>query len=216
MTAGQITLQVSPGTYAGFQTSPSMVANWRIVGNPKDPTACKILANSVADKNVRGCVSGGGVVRIEGFSFQTYYENIAASGGSLYAASCILQVPQNAAAVGAYGDSLFLEGNITINGTGPSVFSISDRGLIRLGYKDAVNYTPVKIYYNNVGVDRNFSVRTLGNLLIYPSACSFEGSITGYRYVVEANGVIFTNGAGPNFIPGSSAGVVNTGGQVIY
>ena len=216
MTSAQITIQVSPGTYAGFQTSPSTVANWRIVGNPKDPAACKILANSVADKNVRGCVSGGGVVRIEGFSFQTYYENIAASGGSLYAANCILQVPSNAAAVGAYGDSLYLEENITVNGTGPSVFSISDRGLMRLGFNDAVNYKPVEICYNNVAVDRNFSVRAAGNLLIYPSACSFKGSVTGYRYVVESNGVIFTNGAGPNLIPGSAAGVVNTGGQVIY
>lgn len=47
------------------------------------------------------------------------------------------------------------------------------------------------------------------------SACTFAGATnpTAIRYLVSLNGVVNTNGGGPNFLPGSVAGVANTGGQ---
>lgn len=42
---------------------------------------------------------------------------------------------------------------------------------------------------------------------------TYSGSATGKRYNVNLNGVIFTNGAGVNYLPGSIAGTTATGGQ---
>jgi hypothetical protein len=42
---------------------------------------------------------------------------------------------------------------------------------------------------------------------------TFVGSATGPRYQVSLNGVIQTNGAGPNYLPGNSAGSYTTGGE---
>lgn len=40
-------------------------------------------------------------------------------------------------------------------------------------------------------------------------------SVSGPRYVANHNGVLFTNGGGANYFPGSSAGVVSTGGLYV-
>jgi hypothetical protein len=41
------------------------------------------------------------------------------------------------------------------------------------------------------------------------------GTVTGQRYNVAANGVIFTNGGGANYLPGNAAGASATGGQYL-
>lgn len=41
------------------------------------------------------------------------------------------------------------------------------------------------------------------------------GSVTGTRYRVKSNAVIFTNGGGANYFPGNASGVSETGGQYI-
>jgi hypothetical protein len=43
-------------------------------------------------------------------------------------------------------------------------------------------------------------------------APSFSGSATGTRYTVNANSLIFTSGAGANFLPGNAAGTATNGG----
>jgi hypothetical protein len=50
---------------------------------------------------------------------------------------------------------------------------------------------------------------------IEAGGASFSGSATGPRYLANDCGVINTNGGGPTFFPGSSAGSVLTGGQYI-
>jgi hypothetical protein len=45
------------------------------------------------------------------------------------------------------------------------------------------------------------------------SGTVFAGTATGQRYGVWYNGVINTNGGGPNFFPGTVAGTVTSGGQ---
>lgn len=39
--------------------------------------------------------------------------------------------------------------------------------------------------------------------------------VTGPRYDIRGNGVLFTNGGGASFLPGSSAGVTSAGGQAL-
>lgn len=41
----------------------------------------------------------------------------------------------------------------------------------------------------------------------------FTGGATGYRYAAQFNGTIFVNGGGPNYLPGSTPGIIDTGGQ---
>jgi len=53
----------------------------------------------------------------------------------------------------------------------------------------------------------------LGNLMA--NGCTFSGSATGQRYNVSINSVIFTNGGGANYFPGSTAGTAVTGGQYV-
>lgn len=43
--------------------------------------------------------------------------------------------------------------------------------------------------------------------------CTFTGAVTGQRYLAGNNGVVFTNGGGATYFPGSSAGAQVTGGQ---
>ena len=44
---------------------------------------------------------------------------------------------------------------------------------------------------------------------------SVSGKVTGPRYTVSQNGVIFTRGGGPNFFPGTTAGTSATGGLYV-
>jgi hypothetical protein len=42
---------------------------------------------------------------------------------------------------------------------------------------------------------------------------TFSGSATGTRYVIDGNTVVYTGGAGVNYLPGNAAGSVFTGAQ---
>jgi hypothetical protein len=44
---------------------------------------------------------------------------------------------------------------------------------------------------------------------------TFSGAATGTKFICTANGVINTHGAGASYLPGSIAGVYNTGGQYL-
>lgn len=45
--------------------------------------------------------------------------------------------------------------------------------------------------------------------------CAFSGSATGTRFNVAQNSLIYTGGAGPNYLPGNAAGIISSssGGQ---
>jgi hypothetical protein len=48
---------------------------------------------------------------------------------------------------------------------------------------------------------------------ILAQGVTYSGAATGVYYLVTLNGVINTNGGGPTYFPGSSAGSASTGGQ---
>jgi hypothetical protein len=51
--------------------------------------------------------------------------------------------------------------------------------------------------------------------VVEAQTASFSGSATGSRYDAFGCGVIYTNGGGSSFFPGSSAGSTATGGQYL-
>ena len=58
-----------------------------------------------------------------------------------------------------------------------------------------------------------FAART--SLFLRTPSGSVSGQVTGPRYRVTQNGVIFTNGGGPNTFPGTTAGTSATGGLYV-
>jgi len=59
-----------------------------------------------------------------------------------------------------------------------------------------------------------FADGDLGGVLV-ANSMTFSGSASGARYTAYGNGVIYTNGGGASYFPGSSAGSTATGGQYI-
>lgn len=57
--------------------------------------------------------------------------------------------------------------------------------------------------------------RGLGHLHAAGATFANPSNVTGQRYNVAGNGVIWTNGGGASFIPGNSAGATTTGGQYL-
>jgi hypothetical protein len=53
--------------------------------------------------------------------------------------------------------------------------------------------------------------------LFRATSCTFSGAATGARYTAQANGVIYTNGAGTTYFPGNAAHTTPTatGGQYV-
>lgn len=51
--------------------------------------------------------------------------------------------------------------------------------------------------------------------IVVSAGLTFSGSATGARYSVATNGVIYTNGGGANYFPGSTAGTAATGGLYV-
>jgi hypothetical protein len=49
--------------------------------------------------------------------------------------------------------------------------------------------------------------------IIIASGMTFSGSATGKRYESDMNSILYTNGSGANYFPGSVAGTTSTGGQ---
>jgi len=48
---------------------------------------------------------------------------------------------------------------------------------------------------------------------VMAAGATFSGSATGVRFIVNNNGVVFTNNGGLTFFPGNAAGTVSTGGR---
>ena len=55
----------------------------------------------------------------------------------------------------------------------------------------------------------------LGNVQLSGMTYSGFGSVTGTRYSVSINSILYTNGGGANYFPGNAAGSAATGGQYV-
>lgn len=104
----------------------------------------------------------------------------------------------------ATGATIVCKGNYTISGGAVLHYQANLGGLINCsGFTVTLTGTPAfGAFADSEGASNVFS-----------SALSFSGSATGQRYFAALNGVINTNGGGPNYFPGNSAGATATGGQ---
>jgi hypothetical protein len=207
-----ITCNVADGTYAaGIAASGPLVgatssSSFSIVGNIATPgnviihagAANCFLAQNVAMMNVRGmrllsdgqyCLNSQQNSRI---SFDTIEFGASPVGGHMnQSLGGLIVVGGNYSIVGGGGTHVNLSGN--------SQGSIT---AVVINLTGTPNFTVA------------FAQISLGSALDI-NGNTFNGSATGKRYSAQANGVIYTNGAGPNYLPGDVAGATATGGQYV-
>jgi hypothetical protein len=221
---GTITIHVANGTYvtgvgqwAGF-IPPSNIASWSILGNPGSPAS--VIINSTATGS-RGFGSYGSVVTVNGFQISAYYECVNANSRSSWTASNLILNGSQTTMVGlsAYVDSLLsLSGSITFTGTMRNAICASEGAYIQVGYTDIVNTTYVTLTFSGTPSFINTVEADLASTITFVSTggvVTISGGATStHNYAATGNGVIYTNGAGVNYIPGTaSTGLTANGGQ---
>lgn len=205
-----VTISVADGTYAG---GCSVAGAWlgsgtvTLTGNTTSPQNCIISTTSA------NCISlsSGARLTIGGFLFQTTTNGsaISVSNGAIVT----LNAKCRFGACATYHIAVASGGRININTdyeiTGGALYhwnATTMGGLSCLLRTITLTGTPA------FSVSFAYAGR-LGGIDCHLN--TFSGAATGARYVVEANGIVFTNAAGANYLPGSSAGSTATGGQYI-
>jgi hypothetical protein len=107
------------------------------------------------------------------------------------------------------GSIIFLAASLTISGNATYGFFVNG-GVIRvfstgisITFSVAVSISPVTLALNSGLISLPTSLVTWVN----------PGNVTGQRYAASTNGIVTSQGGGLNFIPGTIAGVVSSGGQ---
>ncbi|AVS68120.1 hypothetical protein C8245_22855 [Paracidovorax avenae] len=203
-----ITVSVGPGTYtAGFRLR-SFVGSGRIIviGSAGDLTSTVISTTNAACVISEATTIGN--YKLQWFKLQTA---TAGYGIALYGGLNYLEFNNlnfGACATGhitaGSGSTVSAAGaSYTISGGAPSHVEASDGGLFR-GQNCSITLTGTPA----------FGVYAAGSRsgLAFLFSTSFSGNATGARYTAGTGGGIFVNGAGANYLPGNSAGTVNSPG----
>lgn len=139
-----------------------------------------------------------------------------ASNGSLYAISA-----ESSGLIRIYStNSLEVKSGCTIKvspammGTSKALLSANSGGNIQFSADILVDGS-ADLTYSVIAVNLGIIRRTLSTFINPGRLPTFiaNGTITGSRYRVAANGIIATNSGGSEFFPGSTAGVTSAGGQ---
>jgi len=202
-----VTIQVADGTYAGANILKTFVGSGlvTITGNASTPTNVVITATSAADfslTQVRGrwhlsnmrlkTISSGNC--IEAYSSAVTFSGIdfnVAPGASSHVFLF-------------YNAYVEATGNYTISGSAGNRHADCNTGSV-------FNSAGRTIVITNTPAFSQFAA-AYGGAIVYMQGMTFTGSATGARYGSQANAFIWTNSAGTNYFPGSTAGFVATGG----
>jgi len=196
-------IQSSNGSYAGFGFDrPPMNGYLDIVGNVATPSACVITST---------CAVANAGISISGFTFQTSSGPCLAAniGSSIHVTGPVIF----GAASGAHqqsseGGIILVSSSYTITGGATSHFLAQGAGSeIIFGAGGVVTATVTGTPNFSSSFATSF---LLGNVYASPG-CVITGAATGQRYSVQTNAIIATNGGGPNYFPGTIAGVNNGG-----
>lgn len=210
-----ITIHVADGTY-GKWTTPSWSGSRIVIeGNAAAPG--NVLIDNTSGVNVHCCrVDGQNEVEIRYVKVQNTGTVgsggfVAVNGGILKTRNTVSGVVSSGAAFQGYGGGqVQINGPHTFSGDMSSAFVGNYGGQVSIANSASVSFsisTPI-----TVGTFANAS--TLGMVYMGPPSPTFTGSaVTGKRYEANVNGIITTNGAGPNYFPGTVAGSTSTGGQ---
>ncbi|MDB5502814.1 MAG: hypothetical protein JWR89_2716, partial [Tardiphaga sp.] len=199
----QATIQLADGAYGGTITlKPYLGALPPIIkGNAATPANVAISTASSAVSN-----AGGGVWRVQDVKITTSAGNaLSATGGGTIrfqniefgavAGYHIFAGPSsNVVALGGYAVSDGAQYHIAANGY------VSLAGMT-VSYSGAPAFSGANILAGRGGVVDCFGMSFVN-----------AAAVTGSRYAALHNGVIFSNGGGASYLPGSSAGSTASGG----
>lgn len=216
-----VTIQMGVGAYAGFQF-PYYSGTIRVKGGNNTTKQnynftvavgqSFVFRNSVRNLILEGVSfnynytgPSGGVGGLGEFTIGAYDQSsVAVIDCNYNCAAARLQLNHNVVDSGCLISNT---GLIGVNG-GVAIrdFASAIGGGIFLG---SATYTtnPSPLPINNY-----FAESSLGGIMNFAQANFSGASATGARYAVTIGGILNTGGGGPNFLPGSAAGVVATGG----
>jgi hypothetical protein len=209
----QLIINLASGTYNGtiqFQGMPIGCQQITILGNPSSPASVVI---SVTNANAIS-LGGSAFIALNGISIAATGTSTLVTGLGFgltvlqaYCAvtNCIFNTCTSVQ-VQSWGGSVTTLANSTFQGSAQYGIVASVGGLI---WANGTTLTFNSPSYSTA----NFSANQSGSLECISTTLS--GTATGQRFVATTNGVISTNAAGPNFIPGSVAGATGTGGQYV-
>jgi hypothetical protein len=189
-----ITVMVADGTYtSGLSITSTYIAAWNFVGNSTNPQNCIINATSTADSSyVPGAYSGicfvnyaGCHLTINGFSCQSYYDNVR-NNGLMFLSNMVISSPSsgnNSAVQNSIG-VLNAFGNITSNATVPNepLFGCTGSGVLNLGWNSIFASQQRTLHLNYVGQ------------LLYVVTCVDGAQCSVYDNMMTLSGTAPANG----------------------
>ena len=214
-----------PGTYDGFHATPfsgqvaiqggSAPSDNYIIRCRNANTTSEVITSAISQLDVINCVlsytfsgatasgaewivgaRGGGQVNVIGCRYRMNANRSGLIMNSIDS-KCIIAVRGATQIQGAFLCSHFVQ----VLGAGVFLGGVS-------GQPATITLAAGQTY------NQYFCQASLGGVANW-TATTFAGSTspTAIRYLVTLNGVINTNGGGANFLPGTVAGIVQTGGQ---
>ena len=214
------TIQVEDGTYnQGVYISGGLVGqvDWSsliIQGNIAAPDNCVLTATVAGALGALIDVGFNGAATIRGFKLSCFGSSpscIAVGGAGIAVISALDFAASDSTAAHislSSGGQLNVVGNYTISGGCRAHFYVESSGSFFVLGGSSATITVV----GSPAFTTFATTTTNGQVEVQ---ATFVGAAIGQRYSVTLNGVIATNGAGPNFFPGNSAGVIATGGQYV-
>ena len=202
-----VIIQIADGTYAGGLVLKAALGagQVRIQGNDAAPE--NVVITSTQDS-----ISGlnFGLYRLSGVTLRGTVRNIFVEGNSSY-----LEIGNiRFGAMGVSITSSHCQGSrgATVAAVGPLNFTVNCATLVWSNLKATVTVRNTQISFSAGLTVSQHGFRGTVQGLVDAINVSFVGSFTGPRYQVQGLSLLWTNGAGESFIPGSSAGVAESGG----
>ena len=189
----------NPGTYAQFKTSVPQVL---VIGNTAAPASYNIqgplpvvcVASSLTLQNLTCTNANAG-----GYTVQAQYNGAITLNNVVIAGTTIAGHLQ-----AFFGGSITVAGSLTLSGTADAAFGAAG-GSITTQVGSSVSVSGA---YSG-----GFARAIVGGVIQFSSIPT--GAATGPKFTVQSNGVVDSQAAGLNALPGSTAGTTATGGQYV-
>lgn len=199
-------IQVADGTYTGAVVLKAFVGSGqvRIIGNEAAPA--NVIINATGDT-----VSGNnvGYYRLSGVTLRGTTRNIFLEGASSFLEIGNINFDSQVTTINSHctasrGALVFMVGPLLVS-SNALVFGWALSRATLFFRNNTITFAPGLLLTQH-------GLRATVQGMVDILNASFVGSFTGPRYQVNALSLIWTNGAGDSFIPGSSGGVIESGG----
>lgn len=199
----QATIQIADGTYTDAVALKPYVGSLPpiIQGNATIPANVVISTTGVAINN-----AGGGAWQVNSLKMMSSGGN----GLNVSAGATTRFQNLNFGTIGAY--QIFVAPSSNAIATG--AYEISGGAQLHVAANGYVGLSGLTVTYSGSPASSVANLLAGRGGVVDCFGMSFSGgsSVTGQRYLAAHNGVIFTNGGGANYLPGSTAGTTATGG----